>query len=162
MNEKPHQSSLRKERMSIPGRCYAVTSCTDGKIPLLMPDSLHFAADVRPARTIEGCIRWLHEQKRWDCKGYVVMPDHVHIIFLLGEVQTLSSVMSSFGQYTAKKLNELLEKKGRIWQHGFYDHCLRDEESYLRHLRYVYENPVRKGYVQNPEDWPFSAINPDW
>ena len=90
------------------------------------------------------------------------MPDHVHVVFLLGEKQTLSGVVSSFGKFTAKKLNEFLGRKGRIWQQGFYDHCLRDVESYLRHLRYIYNNPVRKGYVQNPEDWPFSAINPNW
>lgn len=104
----------------------------------------------------------VHNQERWNCKGYVIMPDHVHVVFLLGEKQTLSGVVSSFGKFTAKKLNEFLGKKWRMWQQGFYDHCLRDEESYLRHLRYIYYNPVRKRYVQNPEDWPFSAINPTW
>ena len=49
----------------------------------------------------------------------------------------------------------------RVWQHGFYDHCLRDENSYLKHLRYVIENPVRKGWVTRPEDWPYSAVKPD-
>ncbi|HHT9110109.1 MAG TPA: REP-associated tyrosine transposase [Candidatus Brocadiaceae bacterium] len=162
MDEKPHQSSLRKGRVSIPERCYSVTTCIEGKRPLLVPDSLRPLADVRTAQVIENCIRWLHEQKRWNCRGYVVMPDHVHVIFLLGESQILSGVVSSFGKYTAKKLNELSGQKGRVWQHGFYDHCLRDEKSYMRHLRYIYENPVRKGLVQYPEEWPFSAINPNW
>lgn len=90
------------------------------------------------------------------------MPNHIHIVFVLGDNQSLSGVMASFGKYTARRINELTEAKGRVWQQGFYDHCLRDDESYIRHLRYIYENPVRKEWVQKPEDWPFSAIEPNW
>ena len=162
MNKGPHQSSLRKGRVNITGAWYSVTSCIDKKRALLVPDPFHPLLDVRPAKIIEDCIRWLHEHNHWTCKGYVVMPYHVHMIFELGSDHTLSNVISSFGKFTARNLNELLERKGRVWQHGFYDHCLRKEESFIRHLRYIYENPVRKGWVQNAEDWPFSSIESDW
>ena len=162
MGNKPHHLSLRKGRVSIPGMWYSITTCIEKKRPLLISDQLNPQKGIRNVRIIEDCIRWLHEQKRWICKGYVVMPDHVHIIFVLGEDQTLNKVISSFGKYTARRLNELTGCKGRVWQKGFYDHCLRNEESYIRHLRYIYGNPVRKGWVQNAEDWPFSSINHDW
>ena len=90
------------------------------------------------------------------------MPDHVYVVFALGERQTPGPIVASFGKYTARRLNELTGRQGRVWQHGFYDHCLRDENSYLKHLRYVIENPVRKGWVTRPEDWPYSAVEPDW
>ncbi|MBI3599544.1 MAG: transposase [Nitrospinae bacterium] len=162
MNELPHQSALRKGRISIPDMWYSVTSCIQGRRYLLIPDPLHPLEDTKPAQIIIECIRWLHEQKKWICKGYTVMPNHIHIVFVLGDNQSLSGVMASFGKYTARRINELTNDKGSVWQHGFYDHCLRNDESYVRHLRYIYENPVRKGWVQKPEDWPFSAIEPNW
>lgn len=162
MGDAPHQSALRKGRVNIAEAWYSVTSCIDKKRNLLVRDPFHPFKDMRPAIIVENGIRWLHEHNRWICKGYVVMPNHIHIIFVLCEEQTLSKVISAFGKFTARKINELHGCKGRVWQHGFYDHCLRREVSYERHLRYIYENPVRKGWVQSPEDWPFSSINPNW
>jgi len=162
VDNKPHQSSLRKGRVSIGGKWYSVTSCIDKKRSLLIPDPFHPMADARAAQIVIDSIRWLHEHEYWTCRGYVIMPDHVHIIFVLGENRTLNGVMASFGKFTAKKLNALTGSKGRVWQHGFYDHCLRDNESYIRHLRYMYENPLRKGWIQSPDDWPFSVIEPNW
>jgi len=162
MDNKPHQHLLRKQRTSIPDNWYSVTSCVKDRHPLLVPDPLNPLVDVQPATIIKETIRWLHQENRWQCKAYVVMPDHVHIIFILGQKSNLSDVMNSFGKYTARKLNDLLDKKGQVWQKGFYDHCLRKENSYLRHLNYIWENPVRKGLVDKPEDWPFSEIEPAW
>lgn len=161
MDEKPHQSALRKNRVNIPG-WYSVTSCIEGRRSVLVPDPLNPLKEMRPAKIVVDSVRWLHEQGRWTCKGYAIMPEHIHIVFVLGDDQTLNSVMSSFGKFTARQLNELTGTEGRVWQHGFYDHCLRDDDSCIRHLRYIYENPVRKGFVEKAEDWPFSAIEPDW
>ena len=76
-------------------------------------------ADARAAQIVIDSIRWLHKHEYWTCRGYVIMPDHVHIIFVLGENRTLNGVMASFGKFTAKKLNALTGSKGRVWQHGF-------------------------------------------
>lgn len=160
--KRPHQSSLREGRFSAPHAWYSVTTCIKDRHPLLVPDPLNPLVDIRPATIIKETIRWLHRESRWQCKAFVVMPDHVHIILALGQKANLSNVMNSFGKHTASRLNELLNRKGQIWQKGFYDHCLRKEESYLRHLGYIRENPVRKGFVDKPEDWPFSAIEPAW
>jgi hypothetical protein len=44
---------------------------------------------------------------------------------------------------------------GQIWQTGFFDHVLRHNESYSQKWEYVRQNPVRKGFVSRPEDWPY-------
>jgi REP element-mobilizing transposase RayT len=44
-----------------------------------------------------------------------------------------------------------------IWQRGFFDHVLRNDESYAQKWNYVRENPVRLGLVTNAEDWPYSG-----
>ena len=90
------------------------------------------------------------------------MPDHIHVIFILSQNQSLKNVMSSFGKFTAIELNKLQKRQGSVWQRGFYDHCIRNEKSYIEILRYILENPVRKGYVDKPDNWPFCLIDPPW
>ena len=158
----PRQSALRWGRWSHAGVWYSVTSCIDRREARLIPDPLCPLADPRPAEVVVRCVRWLHEQRRWTCKAYVIMPDHVHLIFALSEPTGLSVVMSSFGKFTAKELNRLQGKQGRVWQPGFLDHALRGDESYAAHLEYVRQNPVRKGYVHRAEDWPYTAVEPPW
>jgi putative transposase len=44
-----------------------------------------------------------------------------------------------------------------IWQRGFFDHVLRNDESYAEKWQYVVLNPVRKGFVSRHEDWPYAG-----
>lgn len=47
----------------------------------------------------------------------------------------------------------------RVWQPRFWEHMIRDERDYERHLHYVHFNPVKHGYVSRPADWPYSSFN---
>jgi REP element-mobilizing transposase RayT len=156
------QHALRKNRVTIPGAWYSITSCIDGRRPILVPQPAKPLSDPRPAQMIIDALRWMHIANRWQCHAYCVMPDHIHVVIELGDKHSLGEVLRSFGSYTANGLNKLLGTSGRVWQPGFYDHCLRNDESLIRHLQYIVENPMRKGFVGRAEDWPFSAIEPDW
>ena len=46
-----------------------------------------------------------------------------------------------------------------IWQRRFWEHCIRDEEDYARHVDYVHWNPVKHGYVDRVVDWPHSSFH---
>jgi REP element-mobilizing transposase RayT len=46
---------------------------------------------------------------------------------------------------------------GAIWQKNFFDHIMREREDLAAHVRYVLENPVRKGLVTRWEEYPFSG-----
>jgi len=96
------------------------------------------------------------------CHGYVVMPDHLHAIIELRPGQTLAQVMHDLSSHTAHDLNRLEGRRGPVWQRGFYDHQLRDEHGYDRHIRYIAHNPVRKGFVDRWDAWPWVAIHPKW
>ena len=156
------QSALRKWRISSPGSVYSVTKCVHNRRYPLIADPINLDRRSAVPEVVIGCIRWLHEARRVRCHGYVVMADHVHMALAVGGGQDLSKVMSSFGKYTAREINRLLERQGRFWQPGFYDHRIRDERALIRHLRYMVENPKRSGYVGTGEDWPFSHIALDW
>jgi len=87
------------------------------------------------------------------------MPDHLHFA---GELRqsTLPAVMHALKSYSAKRLVKVgLEPP--IWQDGYHDHALRDDEDYAVKIRYLIENPVRAGLVLRVEDYPH-ALLPTW
>ncbi len=47
-----------------------------------------------------------------------------------------------------------------IWQRGYFDYRIRDEEDFRKRREYIHQNPVRAGLVQRPEDFPFSSAEP--
>ena len=84
----------------------------------------------------------------------MVMPDHIHVVFQLGNKQTLSQIIQTFKRYTAKQINAQLTRNGSLWQENYFEHGIRHHESLNKIIRYCYENPVRKGLVKQPEEYP--------
>ena len=81
---------------------------------------------------------------------FVVMPDHVHgIVFLLeppNDVRkySLSTIVGSFKSYSARRINERLNRVGiPIWQTSFYDRIIRDENELEKFRKYIRTNPLR-------------------
>ena len=85
----------------------------------------------------------------------MIMPDHIHVVARLEQGSTLPKIMHSLKGYTANQINCLLQENGGVWQAGYHDHCIRKEESLREIILYCYHNPVRKGLVQNPSEYPF-------
>ena len=104
-------------------------------------------------------IRWLDNSGRLLVDAAVVMPDHLHIVGMLGPC-TLAKYMHSLKSFSANKLSQL-GVDTPVWQSGFHDHALRDDEDYRSRVLYLIENPVRAGLVSNVVDYPFVVL-PDW
>lgn len=45
-----------------------------------------------------------------------------------------------------------------LWQHRYWEHMLRDERDFERHVEYIHYNPVKHGYVASPLEWPHSSF----
>jgi REP element-mobilizing transposase RayT len=88
------------------------------------------------------------ESRRWHCSLVLLMPDHLHAMIQVPEDQRLVHVIQYFKQACAKQV-------GIRWQRGFFDHRIRQDESAQGKYRYIEMNPVRSGYVANPENWPW-------
>jgi putative transposase len=87
---------------------------------------------------------------------FVIMPDHIHL-FIRGPHDFR---LGSWVGLLKQTLSMHLMKQGLqlpVWQRGFFDHVLRSSESYSEKWAYVYQNPVRKGLVENPSDWPYAG-----
>jgi REP element-mobilizing transposase RayT len=92
--------------------------------------------------------------------GVVVMPDHVHMIFTPlsddnGHPFGMAEIMSGIKGASAHSINKALNRQGRVWQDESFDHILRSDESTDNKVRYICENPVRNGLVQEADDYPW-------
>jgi putative transposase len=94
-------------------------------------------------------------RKRYDfvvC-GYVVMPEHVHL--LLGEPK--EALLSKAIQ--ALKLSVSVQSRQRpFWQARYYDFNVHNEAKRVEKLRYMHRNPVMRGLVEKPEQWRWSSF----
>jgi putative transposase len=86
---------------------------------------------------------------------YVVMPDHLHF-FVRGDQ---NFVLSDWVKGLKRTISKAFTNKEPrfVWQPGFFDHLLRNDESYAQKWEYVRQNPVRAGLVKSPEEWPYQG-----
>ena len=126
---------------------YFVTCCVHNRRRILATETVHnafveFAEDASHHGIAVG--------------RYVLMPDHLHLFVAGHRDFDLGRWVGTLKRILAKHLapsNAATE----IWQRGFFDHVLRNDESYSQKWDYVRENPVRAGLVRKVEDWPFAG-----
>jgi REP element-mobilizing transposase RayT len=86
--------------------------------------------------------------------AFICMPDHVHGLF---EGTSDGSAFVPFMKLLRQRTTIAYKKRYRrkLWQDGYYEHVLRDEEDTREVAFYIIANPVRKGLVEKPEDYPY-------
>jgi putative transposase len=105
--------------------------------------------------------------------GYVVMPEHIHLLISEPDRGTPSTIMQVLKQRFARRvLGNLRSRKngsqgalwqealdsGHVWQRRFYDFVVRTEIKKIEKLKYIHRNPVRRGLVLKPEQWVWSSF----
>ncbi len=101
-----------------------------------------------------------------------LLPDHLHCIWRMPDGDCDYStrwalIKRRFSQaYTAvdgpvpgQSASRRKERELGIWQRRFWEHRIRDERDYANHVHYIHYNPVKHGWVQRVEDWPFSTYH---
>ncbi len=85
--------------------------------------------------------------------GYVVMPEHVHLLVSEPKKVLLSKAIQ------ALKLSVSVQSRERpFWQPRYYDFNVHSEKKRIEKLRYMHRNPVKRGLVEKPEDWRWSSF----
>ena len=88
--------------------------------------------------------------------GYVVVPEHVHLLISEPERSKLSVAIQMLKQITSQKLRA--KHLPRFWQVRYYDFPVWSEAKRIEKLRYIHRNPVKRGLVESPEDWRWSSF----
>ena len=140
----PGHSALRKGRVSIPGQSYIVTTVTQDRRPIF--------TDFEVGCVVVAAMRQLHDRNAVESLAFVVMPDHLHWLFTLGETIDLAEVVRRLKGSSAHAIRRL--GVSPVWQAGYYDHGIRDDEDLRVAARYLVANPLRAGLVDNLGDYP--------
>jgi putative transposase len=88
--------------------------------------------------------------------GYVVMPEHVHLLVSEPETASLATAMQALKQSVARRL--ALRATEPFWQARYYDFNVWTEKKRIEKLRYIHRNPVARGLASKPEDWAWSSF----
>ncbi len=106
--------------------------------------------------TVELTLEDVRQWYDFYISAYVVMPEHVHLLISEPERAPLSTAIQMLKQNVARKLKPLAAD-GRFWLGRYHDHNIRTYNSFLEKIRYIHCNPVKRGLVDLPEDWPWSS-----
>ena len=86
--------------------------------------------------------------------GYVVMPEHVHLLVSEPEQCTLATAIKAIKQSVARRRVKTGE---HFWQGRYYDFNVGTPQKKIEKLKYIHRNPVHRGLVARPEDWPWTS-----
>jgi putative transposase len=136
--------------------------------PLLMKHSA--------ARMFEQALEEARVKYGFFVYGYVVMPEHIHMLVSEPARATLATAIKAIKQSVARKqVNLGLQQKDphnqrkvvwgtqktrdidHFWQKRYYDFNVRSSQKRVEKLKYIHRNPVHRGLVDKPEDWPWSS-----
>jgi putative transposase len=136
----------RLERRQQTGNLHFITFSCQDRNPYLVSS--------RAAAIFEHSLEAMRFKYQFRLVGYVVMPEHVHL--LLGEPPThpLSTVIGSLKRSVSKQLPE-----SPFWLPRYHDFNVFSDEKRIEKLRYLHRNPVARGLMAKPEDYPWSSFN---
>ncbi|WP_446744330.1 REP-associated tyrosine transposase [Silvibacterium acidisoli] len=128
------------------GQLHFITFSCFHRQPLLDNDRLR--------TQFEEILERLRQRHRFCIFGYVLMPEHVHL--LLSEPEKLSLALTIGALKTeVSKLSGL--DGGSFWQRRYYDFNVYSHQKFTEKLKYIHRNPVKRGLVAKPQDWPWSS-----
>jgi putative transposase len=111
---------------------------------------------VRARNVLIRALREVRLRYRFALVGYVVMPEHVHLLITEPGRAKLAVALQMLKQNVARKVRE--PEGGSFWQARYYDFNVWSEAKRIEKLRYIHRNPVRRGLVTSPEQWPWSSF----
>ena len=132
-------------------QCHFVTFSCYRRLPRL--------GDERLCDLFLECLERTRRKYRFRVYGYVVMPEHVHLLISEPELALLAKATQALKISVARRaMSYRAEGSTTLWQKRYYDHNVRDYESFVEKLRYIHRNPVKRGLVERAEDWKWSSF----
>jgi putative transposase len=94
------------------------------------------------AQIVAETLRFFDEV-RFRIISFVVMPNHVHALFVQNPAWLLDKILYSWKRFAAREINILLKRSGPLWQRDYFDRLVRDESHFRNCVRYIRRNPVK-------------------
>ncbi|MCC5903075.1 MAG: transposase [Halomonas sp.] len=138
-------------RAYIPGGTYFFTVVTHNRQPLFTKQQNRDA--------LGQAFRRVKAKAPFVMDAFVLLPDHLHCIWTLPQDDTdYSSRWRDIKKHASRNFLLPIKATG-TWQRGFWEHVIRDEQDWQRHMDYIHYNPVKHGWASTPNNWPWSSFH---
>jgi putative transposase len=156
-------------RFHIEGHIYYITTVVYNRLPIF----------TRPAFIVPliDSLNFYRHKQEFRLLGYVIMPDHVHLVIWPFGASTVSDMMRDYKEFTSKRIIRQAEVEGneawatafrlagsetgrgqnKVWQDSYWDENIYTERFLRQKLNYVHRNPLRAGLVKQPADYLYSS-----
>jgi putative transposase len=149
---------VRYRRNVLPGGSYFFTATLADR----RSDAL-----VRHIDALRDAFRVTRRERPFAIEAVVVLPDHLHAILTLpsGDADFSGRWRRIKGHFSRGLIDAAVSLKRRpngdlaLWQRRFWEHTIRDESDFSRHVDYIHFNPVKHGLVSYVRDWPHSSFH---
>jgi putative transposase len=141
------------QRLHITGACYFFTVVTWRRKAIFTDDSR--------IQILRDALQKVKQSRPFQIDAMVVLPDHLHCIWQMPDGDSdYSSRWREIKKAVSRQIDPATNarKERLIWQRRFWEHTIRDENDWQRHMDYIHYNPVKHGLVQHPSHWPWSSF----
>ena len=153
---------MRYRRAWIAGGTFFFTVVTEQRQPVF--------ASPETVDILRQAFRTVRSSRPFEVAAMVVLPDHVHAVWTLPPDDADFAIRWRLIKtwFTKHCDPSLRPPPGRrrgargeqaVWQHRYWEHALRDEADWRRHVDYIHFNPVKHGLAASARDWPYSSFN---
>ncbi len=150
---------MQYRRSNIKGACYFFTiNLANRKTRLL----------VEEFEILRNVINHVKQQHPFQLDAMVIMPEHFHMMMTLPEndnayAKRIMLIKSGFSRKIPKSEpinpSRIHKRERGIWQRRYWEHLIRDDTDYQRHIEYIHYNPVKHGHVNKPSEWQYSTLH---
>jgi putative transposase len=117
---------------------------------------------------LRRAFQYIKEKYPFRLDAVVILPDHLHCIWTLPLGDSDYSMRWNLlkGRFsraieTGERISKSRKKRRErgVWQRRFWEHLIRSQEDFNRHVDYIHWNPVKHGWVKQVSDWPHSSFH---
>jgi putative transposase len=153
---------MQYKRAHAPGGTFFFTVVTYDRKTIL-------CTDKNPG-LLKKAFKYVMESRPFHIDAIVVLPDHLHCIWTLPEgdsnfsqrwmlIKRHFTLTCDDPERTPPGASHQHKREQTVWQRRFWEHRIRDERDYNRHVEYIHYNPVKHGLVKAPIDWPHTSFH---
>ena len=117
---------------------------------------------------LRQAFRYIKRKHPYRMDAVVILPDHLHCIWTLppgdSNYSTRWNLLKGHFSRTVDRGEQISESRQKrrergVWQRRFWEHMVRDQRDFNRHVDYIHWNPVKHGWVKQVTDWPYSSFH---
>ncbi|GIK41934.1 MAG: hypothetical protein BroJett011_57670 [Chloroflexota bacterium] len=155
-------------RITPESNIYFITTSTRLWVPILFNETIF--------KILLDSLKYCQKNKELKLHAYVIMTNHLHAIVSHNNHDQIPNVVRDFKRHTATEIKNYLQDLGdfsqlfwiklfhnkergdnRIWQEGYHPIAIKSAAFFEQKLNYIHFNPVKKGFVEQPEHWKYSS-----